>query len=205
MNSTNTLPIRARTRARLPGLLSGGLRVVSLLCAGLLAAHGLTLDTLNAAQSQIGFTFKQMGVPVDGRFSKFDAKLAMDPAHPEAARGRIDIDVASIDAGSTEANGEVRGKNWFDAQAFPSASFRIDSVKSLGADRYEVTGPLTLRGRTKVLGGRFTLKRNGDAAQVDGTVGFKRSDFGIGQGEWADPSIVADDIQVNFHLQLTGS
>src|SRR3990167_9257360 len=38
-----------------------------------------------AASSEIAFTSKQMGVPVDGKFRKFDAKVAFDPKKPEAA------------------------------------------------------------------------------------------------------------------------
>jgi polyisoprenoid-binding protein YceI len=35
-------------------------------------------------QSVIAFTSKQMGVPVDGRFGKFDAQISFDPKQAAA-------------------------------------------------------------------------------------------------------------------------
>jgi polyisoprenoid-binding protein YceI len=33
---------------------------------------------------------------------------------------------------------------------------------------------------------------------------IKRLDFKIGEGDWADTSMVANDVQVKFKLQLNG-
>ena len=40
-----------------------------------LAAHAATLQP---DKSDLSFTFKQMGVPVDGKFKKFEAQLDFD-------------------------------------------------------------------------------------------------------------------------------
>jgi diguanylate cyclase (GGDEF)-like protein len=61
-------------------------------------------------QSSITFVSKQMGVAVDGRFRKFAARIALDPARPETGTARIDIDLASIDTGSAEADAEVEAE-----------------------------------------------------------------------------------------------
>ena len=37
-----------------------------------------------------------------------------------------------------------------------------------------------------------------------GTFTIKRLDFKIGEGEWADTSMVANDVQVKFKLAVTG-
>ena len=34
--------------------------------------------TLQAASSEIGFTTRQMGVPVEGTFGRFNARIALD-------------------------------------------------------------------------------------------------------------------------------
>ena len=54
------------------------------------------------AGSEIAFTSKQMGVPVDGRFRKFDAQVAFDPKKPDAAKVAFTIDLASISLGTPE-------------------------------------------------------------------------------------------------------
>ncbi|MEN9689461.1 MAG: hypothetical protein RI998_1458, partial [Pseudomonadota bacterium] len=53
----------------------------------LLALPALAQQKLVPAQSEIVFVSKQMGVPVEGRFKKFDAQIAFDPA--KAAAGKI--------------------------------------------------------------------------------------------------------------------
>ncbi len=173
----------------------------------ILPVLGLVACTAHAVQfndvqtgSQLTFVSKQMGVPVEGRFGKFAAQIAFDPAKPEASKARIEVDLASIDAGSADANQEVRGKSWFNTASYPTATFVASNVKPLGGGRYEVRGQLTMKGRTKETVAVFNVKQDSKAAVFEGAFPFKRSEFGIGEGAWADPSVVADDVQVRFRL-----
>ncbi|MDP1897173.1 MAG: YceI family protein, partial [Sulfurimicrobium sp.] len=100
--------------------------LIFLLLAG--AAQAAEFGTLQVEKSAIAFVSRQMNVPVDGVFRKFSALIVLDPARPEAGRAQIDIDLASIDAGSAEANDEVKGKSWFNVREFPKASFSSSSV-----------------------------------------------------------------------------
>ncbi|MBI1395271.1 MAG: polyisoprenoid-binding protein [Betaproteobacteria bacterium] len=156
---------------------------------------------VDPAKSEITFVSKQMGVPVDGRFRIFTAKVDFDAMKPENAKVRLDVSIASIDAGSSEANEEVKGKNWLNAAKFPRASFVSTAVKRVADDRYEVTGNMTIRGTTKPLTTPFTMKTQGDARIFEGAFVMNRNDFGIGQGPWADPETVANEIQVRFRLK----
>lgn len=164
------------------------------------AAQAAQFGAVHTDKSEIAFVSRQMGVPVAGRFGKFSAQVAFDPAAPEAARARIDIDLASVDAGSKDANDEVRGKKWFDVKAHPTASFVAGSIKALGGGNYEVRGPLTMKGRTRDIVANFSLKQVGTTARIEGVFPFKRSEFGIGEGAWADPGVVADEVEVRFRL-----
>lgn len=151
-------------------------------------------------RSNIAFTSKQMGVPVDGHFKKFAATLSFDPAKPIAAAARIDIDLNSIDAGSKDADDEVVGKQWFNVKAFPTASFVSSGVKALGGDRYEATGKISIKGRTQDAVLPFTVKQDGSSATFDGKLLIKRLDFAIGEGPWADVGTVANEVQIKFRL-----
>ena len=165
-------------------------------------AHGAELHNVQLDKSTIAFVSKQMNVPVAGAFNKFSAQIAMDPAKPEAGRARIDIELASIDAGSAEANDEVKGKNWFNVRDFPKASFISGSVKALGGGRFETSGKMTIKGKTLDARAPFTLKQENGALILDGAFPLKRLDYGIGAGEWSDTSVVADDVQVKFHFVI---
>lgn len=151
-------------------------------------------------KSTLSFVSKQMGVPVDGKFARFTTRIAFDPAKPAAGSARIDIDLASIDTGSTEANDEVVGKQWFNAKAFPTASFASSGVKALGGDRYEVAGKLSIKGRSKDVVAPFTFRQDGANAIFDGSFTLHRLDYAIGEGPWADPSAVANEVQIKFHV-----
>lgn len=163
------------------------------------AAQAATFDQVKADASRVAFTYRQMGVAMEGKFNKFDARLNFDPAKPEAGQATVDIDVASVDAGSDEATAEVTGKTWFDAAKHPKASFKSSSVKALGGNRYEALGTLTIKGRSQNVTAPFTFDPASGA--FDGSFVIKRGDFAIGEGEWADFGIVANEIQVKFHLQ----
>lgn len=170
-----------------------------------LTTHAAEYGAVVTDKSTITFTSKQMGVAVQGRFPKYTAKLAIDPAKPEAGKVDISIDVASIDAGSKEANDEVVGKPWFNARAFPTAVFSAKSIKSIGPNKFEIAGPLTIKGKSLPVTAPFTFKAEGANGVFDGAFTIKRTDYGIGEGEWADPSTVANEVQVVFHIVATAA
>lgn len=179
---------------------------LSMLCGLILAlaagpAMAETFDQVQVDKSRIGFTFTEMGVPIQGGFSRFAAQLAFDPARPAAAHAAIDIDLASIDAGSQEANDEVPGKTWFDTKHFPKARFQSSAVRALGGNRYEALGTLTIKGRTRNVVAPFSYAKQGAVARFDGSLTIRRVDFAIGEGEWADFSVVANDVRIDFHIQ----
>ena len=163
-------------------------------------AAAIEYGAVQSDKSTLTFTSRQMGVPVQGRFPKFTARVAFDPAKPDAAKVDISIDLAAIDAGSKDANDEVVGKQWFNVKMFPVASFTSNAVKTLGANRYEVTGPLTIKGKAVPVTAAFTFKAEGGNGIFDGSFTLKRIDFAIGEGPWADLSTVAHEVQVNFHV-----
>ena len=61
-----------------------------------------------AAGSEIAFTTKQMGVPVDGKFGKFTAQIALDPKKPETGSVAFAIDTGSARFGTAELDAEYR-------------------------------------------------------------------------------------------------
>lgn len=165
-------------------------------------ASGAEFTVLRPQQSSVAFVSKQMGVPVEGSFRKFTARIAVDPARPEAGTARIDIDIASIDTGNAEADREVAGKAWFDTGNYPAASFVSGSIRQSGKGRYEVTGKMTIKGRTLDVRAPFTLRQEAGTVVIDGMFPLKRLDYGIGSGIWGDTDTVADDVQIRFHFTV---
>ena len=154
--------------------------------------------------SEIAFTSKQMGVPVDGKFRKFDAKVAFDPKKPETANIAFSVDLASVSLGVAETEAEIAKPDWFDTKKFPQAQFQSSGVKATGGGKYEVTGRLTIKGTAQNLVVPVTLTQSGGNTTAAGSFVLKRLAFRIGDGDWKDTSMVADDVQVRFKLALTG-
>ena len=170
----------------------------------LAAAQSPPAAKLLPAQSEIVFTSRQMGVPVEGRFRKFDARVAFDPRQPETGRVTLTVDLASVAMGAAESEAEVAKPGWFDTKAFPQASFQSSAIKAVGGGRFEMSGKFTLKGQSRDLTVPVTLAQAGATSTASGSFVVKRLDFRIGDGDWADTSLVANDVQVRFKLALSG-
>ena len=156
-------------------------------------------------QSEVAFVAKQMGVPLDGKFGKFDAQVALDIKKPEAGKIVFSIDLGSAVVGDIETIKELKKPEWFNVSKFPTAIFTSSTIKSAGAGKLELAGTLSIKGTVRPLIVPVTITPSGNGMTVaQGSFTLKRVDFKIGEGDWADISIVANDVVVKFKLAFTG-
>jgi polyisoprenoid-binding protein YceI len=159
---------------------------------------------LNPAGSEIAFTTRQMGVPVEGKFGKFSAQIALDPKKPETGKVAFAIDTGSARFGTAELDAETPKPAWLNAVKFPQATFQSQSIKAVSPGKFEVAGQLTIKGATHNVLVPVQLAQTGATGTATGQFVIKRLDFKIGDGEWNDPSLLANEVQVRFKLALTG-
>ncbi|MBT9554316.1 MAG: YceI family protein [Hydrogenophaga sp.] len=160
-------------------------------------------QALIPAQSEVAFTSRQMGVPVEGKFKTFSAQVAFDPTKLATSKIAFSVDTGSADI-SREANAELPKATWFNVAAFPKATFASSGIKRLDANKFEVTGKLSIKGVISDVVVPVTLAQNGATTTATGAFPIKRLTFRIGEKEWADTSMVADEVQVKFKIALTG-
>lgn len=184
-----------KPRAQRTALITGV--AILLLTAG---AHASEFNQFLPDKSAVTFAYKQMNVPIDGRFNRFSGRISFDPAKPTAAQAEIAIELASIDTGFPEGNDEVAGKLWFNTKQFPVARFVATSIRPLGNDRFEVSGNMSIKGRTHVATTPATFRQTGQQGVFEGSFVLKRGDYGIGEGMWADYGTVANEVQIRFRL-----
>lgn len=178
--------------------------IIALTLAALIpAAQAVEYSQVQPAKSAINFTYKQMGVAVDGKFRRFSSQLSFDPAQPTAARASFDVELASVDTGAPEGDDEVAGKPWFNTKAFPTARFVSGTVKPLGGNRYEVSGQLSIKGKTQEVIVPATFTQQGNSGVFDGSFTIRRADFSIGEGAWAKFDVVANDVLIKFRITAT--
>lgn len=156
------------------------------------------------AGSEIAFTTKQLGVPVEGKFTKFTAQIALDPKKPESGSVAFTIDTGSARFGTAELDAEVPKATWLNVPKFPQATFQSSAIKATGPGKFEVAGKLTIKGSTRDVTVPVQLAQAGATSTASGSFAIKRLAFKVGEGEWTDTSMLADDVQIRFKLQLAG-
>jgi polyisoprenoid-binding protein YceI len=176
---------------------SNGILLASLFAAALANAAPLKTDT---AHSSVSAVFKQMNVPVESKFKSFNAQIDYDAAHPDASKARVDIDTASLDIGDPEYNGEIAKPEWFSSAKYPKASFVSTAIKAAAPGKLTVTGKLTIKGKSADVSFPLTVRPEGGKQVFEGQLPIRRLAFNIGEGEWKDTSMVADEVVIKFRV-----
>lgn len=179
-------------------MMRGAIVVAALLFATSANAASWNVDH---AHSKLGFVAQWSGQPFAASFQKWNAKIEFDPADLAHAKADVTIDMTSAVSGESELDQNLPGAQGFDAAKFPQARFVTKAFRSLGGNRYEAVGDLTIRGITKAITLPFTLTIKGERAHMTGEATVMRNDFGVGMAkEWAGETPVAHAIKVTVDL-----
>lgn len=140
------------------------------------------------AHSKLSFGITHLGISeVDGLFKKFEATATTNKADFSDAVFELTVDVNSIDTEIEMRDNHLRSADFFEVEKYPSMTFKSTSIKKVSANKYQLSGNLTLHGVTKPvtmdLWYRGTVenaqsKKLTAGFQLTGTI--KRSDFGVG-------------------------
>ena len=149
--------------------------------------------TLDRARSRIEFT---------GSFSSFDVSISFDPENLGASRIAATIDTASAATGDRQRDDALPTPDWFASKSYPAAGFESSVIRAAGSG-YEAEGTLTIRGVSKGLILPFSIDIRGDRAVADGSASLLRTDFGVGQGEFATGEWVGLDVNVTIHIEAS--
>ena len=167
-----------------------------------LSAHAAS-QTLVSAQSEVTFVAKQLGVPLHGRFKRFQAQVAFDSKALVTSKIAFELDLGSVSL-NAEADAELPKSEWFNVAKFPKATFQSMTIKAVGGGKFQVSGKLAIKGQTRDLVVPVTLTQAKGLSTASGSFTLKRLDYRIGEGDWTDTSIVANEVQVQFKLVLQG-
>ncbi|HEY0585503.1 MAG TPA: YceI family protein [Pseudoduganella sp.] len=175
----------------------------SVLLAALLAvAAAASAAVLKAdpAKSSVSAVFKQMNVPIESKFKKHNIVIDYNAAAPDTSKATVEIETASLDLGEAEMNAEVAKKDWFNSAQYPKATFVSTAIKSAGPGKLNVSGKLTIKGKAADVTFPITVKADGGKQVFDGALPIKRLAFNVGEGEWKDTGMVADEVTIKFHV-----
>ena len=176
--------------------------------AGLLGASGAVLAsetpyTLDPGHTQVQLNWNHLGFSNPGAsFDDISGTLNWDAADITKSSVKVSMAVDSIHSHVPLLDQKLKSDEFLGTSKFPKIDFISTKVeKTDAADRYKVTGDLTVHGVTKPVVLDVTLNHTGiypmlnvPAAGFDATTSFKRSDFGVGGGV----PYVSDEIRVRI-------
>ena len=170
-----------------------------------------TTWNIDPAHTDVLFSAKHMMVTtVRGKFHQVTGSITVDEDDPTTATGSFEISVASLSTGVEPRDTHLRSADFFDAAAYPTATFIATGIRHKGANGYAVTGDLTIRGTTRPvtfdvdLLGFYTGMDGARRAGLRGTAKIAREDFGLNwnvaleSGGW----LVGKEVKLELDLAL---
>jgi polyisoprenoid-binding protein YceI len=167
----------------------------------LVCGTSFAADYVQAPGSTLTFAGSYQGETFTGRFPGFATKLSFDPKQLAASTLDVSIPLATATTGNEDYDGEMRGDAFFNSAKFPQARYTATKFRALGGNRYAADGVLSLHGVSKPVTLAFTWTP-GAKPVLAGKATVKRLDFGVGGGEWADTSLLPNEITVSTKVVL---
>ncbi len=158
-------------------------------------------DYVQAPGSSLVFAGTYQGDAFTGRLPGFATRLSFDPQRLATAKLDVAIPLASATTANADYDGEMRGKDFFASARFPQAHYTATRFRSLGGNRFAADGTLSLHGVSKPVTLTFTWTP-GARPMLAGRAMVKRLDFGVGSGEWADTSLIPNEIAISTKVNL---
>lgn len=176
--------------------------------------------TLDRAHASLIFRVDHLGFShYTARFTRFDAQLYFDPAHPETARVTAMVDARSLETDYPEPetvdfNAQLQSETWLHTAAYPSMQFRSTKVGFTAPNKLRIEGEFTLRGITRPITLHATYNGGyvGHPLDPHARIGFSargtllRSNYGMGYGiPTAEfPLGVSDAVEVIIEAEFNG-
>ena len=166
-----------------------------------------TTYAVDNGHSHLGFIANQSGGDFEGQFDRFTAQIAFAENDLAGSHFDVQVDTASVSTGDDERDSALRSSDLFDVEHYPRAHFVSTRFTRKAAGQYEAAGKLTIRDVTRDVVVPFSFASGNEGgkpvATLKGGVTLNRLDYGVGQGDWQDTTMVANEVRVKFDLRLT--
>lgn len=159
---------------------------------------------INPEQSECTFTATQNNAPIKGQFKDIKGEITFAPEKLAESYAKILINMNSASTSYKELSDILKTADWFDVKLFPEAVFKSNRFTKKGEKEYQVDGTLSIRDKTMSVSLPFIIDNySKDKLQVHGSTTIKRSDFGVGQGDWSSTDEVKNDVKIDYKLDLS--
>ncbi len=166
---------------------------------------------IDPAHSQSTFTVKHLVISnVRGEFGKTTGTVVIDDADPTRSSVQATIDTTSITTREPKRDAHLKSPDFFDAEKYPTMTFKSTKVERAGEGKYKVTGDLTIKGTRKPV----VLDVTGPTQEIKGMMGetrravsattrINRRDFGLNWSKMVEAGpVVGDDVNIEISAEL---
>jgi polyisoprenoid-binding protein YceI len=165
---------------------------------------------LDPMHTQVEFAVKHLGMmTVRGYFAEVHASGDINVQHPEDSSVEVVIQTASIRTNNDRRDEHLRTSDILDVENHPTMAFKSTKVEAVDADRYSMTGDLTIKGNTRpvtlavVNYGELTDPRMGHRIGYGAETRIQRKDFGLNVDTVMDGRLVlGNEIQITIEGEL---
>jgi len=171
-----------------------------------------TTWNIDPAHSAADFKVKHMMISnVKGSFSGLSGTLTEHTVDSTLSSVDASIPLASISTGDPQRDGHLKSAEFFDAEKFPTMTFKSTKVVRNGEADYSVTGDLTIHGVTKPV----TFAVEGPSAPgkdpwgntrigLSATAKINRKDFGLGWNAALETGgfLVGEEVSITLDVQF---
>lgn len=160
--------------------------------------------------SMVGFNIRHFFSRTQGRFKEFSGTLQLDEKNLAASSVEFTVQTASVDTENERRDGDLRGKNFFQVDSFPTMTFKSTKVVAGPDKSFLVYGDLTIRGVTKPVTLETTMLGIGQVAMggrpartiagFEAKASIDRKDFGIVWNNVLDQggTMLGDDVAITL-------
>jgi len=128
-----------------------------------------TIWNIDPAHSAAEFKVKHMMISnVKGKFSGLSGVLKLDESNYGHSSVEATIPVATVKTGDEKRDGHLLTADFFDAEKFPTMTFKSTNIESTGGGNYDVYGDLTIHGVTKPV--TFAVEGPSAPARIPGEI-----------------------------------
>ncbi len=164
------------------------------------AALEATSSDWSVQDGTLGITVVQLGSDVSGTFGEWTADINFDPA-AQSGDVTVTIAIGSLTLGSV--TGQAMGADFFNAEAFPTATF-TGPIANVDGAQFVSDGILSIKGAEVPVQFAFDLVEADGVWQMTGSAEVDRLDFNIGQS-MPDETNLAFKVKIDADLTATQS
>lgn len=152
--------------------------------------------------SGIDFEGYKVTGPHVGGFGKFVGTVTIPDGDIEQARIRVEIDMTSTYSDNPDLTDRLLGKDFFEIETYPNASFVSTNIELFPDGTYGVTGNLELHGITKGITFPASITLEGGTLRAEAEFTINRFDWDITYEGMAD-DLIRKDVLIVFEIEAS--